>query len=528
MKCAYLIAAFLMLAAAAHAAQRDWIRGVGVVWGVSGGQGGIDWQHKAPLLMKRLKQAGVTIIRLGVSWADIERQRGRYDFSDLDRLVDFVRSNGIDIVACFCTTPSWAWGVGQDVIDMFARRGCPHLLGVMPPAREYWADYERFCKVVAEHFRGRIKLYEFWNEPDGMGMPLVIYDEQGRAKDIRWGGDPKLYAQLLRVVYRGLKSGDPDCMVSVGGMDSRPKLDFLQGIYEAGGQPYFDAVSLHPYPKGRDELSWGWVDAIRRLMVEHGDAEKPIWITEWGWNSVPEGQFGVTERRQAELIRQSILAMRQRPFIQISIHHTLNDWRTRESDPKSVIRMGLCDWWLNPKPAYWAWQAAVRMPATINQLRNAGFDRPGCIEGVAAGWTNTDGKPHPEWYALDTQVKRGGWASQRIMFGPGAKPDLTVWQMTPYGSVYEGRRYRASVWCKYEGIRDSWGGLRLAVRFFGEGGKMLEEHRAPLDKLGSADWHLVQVSARAPRGALQAQIVLYLHAESGTVWYDDAYFGLDE
>ena len=168
------------------------------------------------------------------------------------------------------------------------------------------------------------------------------------------------------------------------------------------------------------------------------------------------------------------------------------------------------------------------MPATANQLRNPGFDAEGRIEGVAKAWINTDGKVHPDFYALDRRIKHSGRASQRITFAPGARPNLTVWQITPLGSVYQGRLYRASVWCRTQGIKDKWGGLRLAVRFFSDKMQMLKEFRAPLDPPGSLGWHKASLIARAPRGALRAQIVLYLHAESGTVWYDDAYFGLAE
>ncbi len=524
---ATLFLALVTLSVSAAGARRDWLRGVNVVWGVSGGQGGIDYEHKAKLMVQRMKEARITVTRIGISWADIERDRGRYRFADTDRLVDFLRANGFDILACFCTTPSWAWGVDDSVVKLFRDRGCPHLLGVMPPAREYWDDYRRYCEAVARHFRGRVRLYEFWNEPDGMGMPMPVYDASGKAVDIRWGGDPRLYTELLKITYEGLKAGDPDCIVAVGGMDGRPRLDFVQGIYDAGGRDYFDAVCLHPYPYGgAKHLAWDWVDAVRDLMVRHGDAHKPIWITEYGWNATGGG--GISESEQARLVAESILAMRQRPFIQLATHHTLNDWRTRESDPKSVIRMGLCDYDLNPKPAFNAFRIALNQPPTVNQLRNPGFEREGDTAGVAAYWQNTDGKDHPDWYAVDTSVRRSGKASQRITFGPGAKPDLTVWQMTPVGSVYGGRKYCASVWCRTEGVAEKWGGLRLAVRFFGPDGKMIKEFRGPLDPPGSLDWHQVRVEAVAPPRSLRAQVVLYLHAESGTVWYDDAHFSLVE
>ncbi|MBC7286763.1 MAG: beta-galactosidase [Armatimonadetes bacterium] len=526
MRFVVLVGAGLIVAAvfASQPPRRDWLRGVNVVWGVSGGQGGIDYQGKAKVLVQRMKEAGVNITRIGISWADIERERGHYHWAETDRLVNFLKAQGFDLLACFCTTPPWASAVGRSVVELFSKRKCAHLLGVLPPAHDYWQDYERYCKAVAQHFKGRVWLYEFWNEPDGMGMPLPVYDSSGEAVDIRWGGDPELYAKLLRITYRGLKSGDPHCLVAIGGLDGRPRLDFIEGVYRAGGGRYFDAVCLHPYPFGTRELAWGWVDAVRDVMVRHGDASKPIWITEYGWNAT--GGDGISEDEQAQLVAESILAMKQRPFIQMATYHTLNDWRTNEADPASIIRMGLCDYDGNPKPAFSAFRSALDQPATVNQLRNPGFEREGSTPGVAESWQNTDGQAHPDWYAIDTRVRHGGRASQRITFGHGARPDLTVWQMTPAGSVYGGRTYAASVWCKAEGVRDNWGGLRLAVRFFAADGTMTQEFRAPLDPSGTTGWHKVSVTADAPKSSIRAQVVLYLHAESGTVWYDDAEFRL--
>ncbi len=498
-----------------------------MVWGVSGGSGGADWEHKVPALRRLMTDAGIVNTRLGISWADIERQRGTYNFTATDRLLDFVRDAGINVIACFCTTPGWASGTTPGDRKLFRERHCEHLLGVVAPAEEFLPDYRRYCEAVARHFRGRVKYYELWNEPDGMGMPIPVRNENGETTDIRWGGDPEVYARLLKETYIHLRQGDPDCVVAVGGLDGRPRVDFIEGLYAHGAQPYFQAVCLHPYPHGgRDELAWAWVDAVREVMVKHGDQDKQIWITEYGWNVRPGGQFPAGAAKQARLIEDSILAMRQRPYITQAIYHTLNDWRTREQDPQSVVCMGLTQWDLSPRPAYQAFQRACARPPGCNQLRNPGFEQEAAGEnstpGVAPGWQNTDGRPHREWYALDDQTAYAGRRSQRISFGRGAKPDLTVWQATPVGSAAPGRTYEASVYTKCKGLKDAWGGLRLALRFMDADAKVLEEHRAPLAPECASGWRRIYVRATAPRRALRSQIVLFLHSESGTVWYDEA------
>jgi len=174
--------------------------------------------------------------------------------------------------------------------------------------------------------------------------------------------------------------------------------------------------------------------------------------------------------------------------------------------------------------------ARARQEAKEIPLKNPGFEQGGGADGtnpgVARYWQNTDGKAHPRWYAIDTTIKHSGRASQRLRYIPGVSdPWGIVWQATEPGAVQPGRWYTASVWCRVRGITGpsrAWGGLRLAMRFFGPNWKMLREARAPIDSNEDADWHLIQVTAQAPPGTERIQFIVYLHTEAGTIWYDDA------
>ncbi len=322
--------------------EKNLLYGVNVVWGISGSSWGADFRFRVPTLISYMKAGGVTSTRLGISWADVEREKGVRDWAYTDKFVDLMVKNGFEIICCFCTTPEWASEVSEEEKAIFHQRGWSNLIGVMAPKEKYYQILEDFAEETARRYRDKIKYYEFWNEPDGMGMPFIVYDEQGKAKDIRLGGDPKVYTELLKRVYRGLKRGNPDCLVSVGGLES--KTSFLKGIYENGGKDYFDAVAIHPY--SGEGINTGWIEEIRELMVKMGDAKKPIWITEWGWATNDL-------EKQAYLLKRSFEEIRKRPFIKVATFHTLNDWRGNEADPTSLIPMGLLTHDLRPKPAYW-------------------------------------------------------------------------------------------------------------------------------------------------------------------------------
>ncbi len=344
-----LLILILSLSMGISAKERNLLYGVNVVWGISGSSWGADFRFRVPTLIGFMKAGGVTCTRMGISWADVEGQRGKRDWEYTDKFINLVHKQGFEIICCFATTPEWASGVTEEEKKLFHERGWSNLIGVMAPKQDYYKDLEDFAEETARRYKDKIKYYEFWNEPDGMGMPFIIYDEEGKPRDIKLGGDFRVYTELLKVVYRGLKRGNPHCIVAVGGLES--KTSFLRGIYENGGRDYFDAVAIHPYGDGQ-ALRVEWIDEIRELMVEMGDAHKPIWITEWGWATTPE--------KQAQLLKEGFQELKKRPYIKIATFHTLNDWRGNEADPKSLIPMGLLTYDLRPKPAYWEFKRIAR------------------------------------------------------------------------------------------------------------------------------------------------------------------------
>ena len=89
-------------------------------------------------------------------------------------------------------------------------------------------------------------------------------------------------------------------------------LIYLQRMYNAGASDCFDIMSAQGYglwSGAADQrlkptvINYPHNLYLRDMMVSSGDAAKPIWISEMGWNVAPEGidaRFGrVTEEQQA-------------------------------------------------------------------------------------------------------------------------------------------------------------------------------------------------------------------------------------
>ncbi len=267
---------------------------------------------KRELAVQMIADAGFHWIRQEFPWEDIEIH-GKGDFEDrrhepyrsawekYDHIVDLAEHYDLEIVARLSNPPAWSRGQGN-AAGSFA-----------PP--DDLEDYGDFVETVVRRYRGRIRTYQIWNEPN-------IYPEWGEQPV-----SPEAYTELLKVGYTRVKQVCPECVVLSGALAQTIPLGprdlndfiFLQRMYDAGAGDYFDVLAMQGYglwsgPTDRRMrprvLNFSRPLYLREIMVKNGDADKPIWITEMNWNApppdLPDKRFGfVTPEQQA---RYAVLA----------------------------------------------------------------------------------------------------------------------------------------------------------------------------------------------------------------------------
>ena len=237
---------------------------------------------KVELALSMIQEAGFRWIRQEFPWEDIE-QNARGDFWDhkwnvsawakYDRIVDLAEKHDVQIIARLDNPPDWTRAEGD-------------VIGTMAPPDDL-TDFGNFVRAVVSRYRGRIRYYQIWNEPN-------IYPEWGERPV-----DPAGYVALLQVAYQGAKEADPDCVILSAGLAQTTEagptnlndLDYLQQMYDAGVQGYFDIMGVMAYGlwtgPSDHRTHPGLTNFSRDIMVRNGDAEKPLWATEVGWNAVP-------------------------------------------------------------------------------------------------------------------------------------------------------------------------------------------------------------------------------------------------
>jgi hypothetical protein len=344
---------------------RSLLFGAQAVWGENGSD--IHWDRdggaRARQMVARMKEAGVTNLRVAVSWSEIERARGQYAWNSTDRLLRFLQKQGFLLTGVVSGAPDWANATDEATRKLFADRNVASLVAFAPPTPDHYPDLARFATALGQRFKGVVRRWEFWSRPDSTGMPQVVRDAEGRPLEIRFGGDPATYARMLRVFAANIRRADPAALVAVGGLEV-PGIEFLQGLYAAGAQKA---------PDGQP-LPFDWIDACYALMRARQDGSKKLWVTEWGWETYPGSPNGILEGEQARWIRQSLAEMRRRPFIEQANFRAFADWRARANDPLSLVSAGLCAADLRPKPGYARFRAeALALPSPPETTVRAGL-----------------------------------------------------------------------------------------------------------------------------------------------------------
>jgi len=235
--------------------------------------------------LKLVKEASFTWAKQIFGWRDIEGAgKGIFDWSRTDRIVEQAERYGIDLVVRVDHQPQWAGGG-------YPTNGPP----------DNYEDYGDFVYALASRYKGRIRAYEVWNEPN-------------LARE--WGGrtpNAAEYVRLLKIAYRRIKEADPKAMVISAGLtptgtqppEAIPDDVYLEQMYQAGAKGYFDVLGAHgagykappemnptevasnPEYGGQRFFCFRRVEDLRAIMVKYGDADKQVAILEFGWTSDP-------------------------------------------------------------------------------------------------------------------------------------------------------------------------------------------------------------------------------------------------
>lgn len=207
-----------------------------------------------------------------VNWYEIERVKGKYDFSRLDRYVALAEKNRVEAVLTLGRTPRWASARPAEKCGVEVY-GC----AAEPRDMQDWINYVR---AVATRYKGRISAYEIWNEPAFSEVEATIKD--GKAAQYYSGSAAKM-VELARLAYNSIKEIDPAATVVSPSVTSEGNgLRRLEAYLKVGGGQWADVIGYHYYVTP-PEKTIPITTELRALLDSYGLSNKPIWNTEMGY-----------------------------------------------------------------------------------------------------------------------------------------------------------------------------------------------------------------------------------------------------
>ncbi len=256
-----------------------------------------EWKIQYSLQLVR--EMGATHIVEFFPWAYAQPTPSTYNWKHFDRLFKHSHEQGLRVIARMGLVPSWAQtGAMNPTLNTLPHSAYP--------------NFAQFVADFAQRYQTQLGGIIIWNEPN---------------LSFEWGYhsvDAVAYVDLLRMTYAGVKHQAPSVPVLLAGL--APTLEplnspyglndllYLEQIYQAGGEAYFDAVAIHTYgfthppdaPADRAHLNFRRVELLHAIMEEYGDGDKPVIITETGWNDNPSWVFSVKPSQRIQYTLQAL------------------------------------------------------------------------------------------------------------------------------------------------------------------------------------------------------------------------------
>ena len=292
------------------------------------------------LLYEARHELGADIVRANLYWRAVSpapgansKPRGfrvgdpsspRYRWAMYDQFVANARAAGLRVYLTI-TGPTPDWGSRE---PRRCREGC-----IWKPNSRLFG---KFVKAVARRYRGQVRYWSIWNEPNHFGWLLPQYSHRHR---VRYSA--RMYRSLWYRGYRAIRRYDPARRRSVLFGELAPFASpraFLHSsmCIDRRGRPLrsrrqrcprrpvklpVGAIAHHPYPhgasvhplspvRGRSNLTIAYMPRLKRSMLlaaRHGRMPRgrSIFLTEYGIQSRPPDPFGASPRQQARWLNES-------------------------------------------------------------------------------------------------------------------------------------------------------------------------------------------------------------------------------
>jgi hypothetical protein len=203
----------------------------------------------------------------GVPWPYVEKTKGTFNWTQLDAFVAQANAHGVSFVYSSEYVPSWA------AADRSSCHPYAYSTTVCTGTVVNIQDWKDFMTALVTRYKGRIQVYELWNEPSCL---------------CTFTGTVAQLVALTNAEHDVIRSIDPAALI-VGPTMQGYASAYLDSYFAAGGTKDIDAVGMHSSPNPNNDVAeflMGSVTTdIKNVMKKYGLSSKPLWNTENDWGN---------------------------------------------------------------------------------------------------------------------------------------------------------------------------------------------------------------------------------------------------
>lgn len=273
-------------------------------------------------VLQKVVDAGIKWVRTGANWFAVEIKKGSFDWTQVDRVVNYADAHDLSILFVIAYTPGWANG----------DKGINY-----PP--DNVSDWENFVRITVNRYKNKVKYWNIWNEPNSVGFFAP-------GKDV-------FVERIFLPAARVIRSADPSAFIVGPGLAHLTSLDvewyFWMKYILTQCSDYIDIVSHHIYKNEGVyyiyellEIGETLIPSVRSIIEETGHGPKPFWITETGWDTL---EF--SENVQAERYLEMLQKQREERYPDKIFFYEIIDDPSPGIDPWGILRSDRSE-----KPAY--------------------------------------------------------------------------------------------------------------------------------------------------------------------------------
>ena len=422
---------------------------------------------KQAKVFSQMQALGVHALRIEMSWASVApgatsaskpsfqaTDPGAYNWSEYAPILAQAKALHWPVLLTV-TSPVPRWATSN--------RKAPYV--TRPDPR----DFQEFMTAVGREFGSQVSVFSIWNEPNHPAFLLPQWNSNGTP------ASPRIYRGLYQAAYTGLQAAGlshprvlfgetaPTGYERSSGLHDVAPLLFLRTAlclnakYKRSGScgklqmsgyahhAYTRAVNPHWVDPQRDNVEIGALSRLSAALNKAAAAHAvpygvPIYLTEFGVQSLPNRELGVSVAKQAEYDAIAEHMAWSNPRVAAFSQYLLED-DPLGGKPGSSVHGGTVGFqtgleYVNgrPKPLYEGWP----LPLTVNRTRHGyslwGLVRPATGSTKVTILVQRRGSHSYSTLRTVTTNSRGYWALSSSTAG-------TTWRVrwkNPQGHTLEG------------------------------------------------------------------------------------------